>query len=110
MRVADLLALAETVRVPGHRFVRRLVCPACCAEKRLFHLDGSLDAAVRRCGACRRPMEAAGFDVVEILDGALPEDVRRRTLEDVGLRCGDVLQAGDRYLGISADTEMTSGK
>jgi hypothetical protein len=110
MRIAGLLALAEAVRVPGHRFLRRLVCPSCCAEKRLFHLDGSLDAAVRRCGSCRRPMGTAGFDVVESLDAALPADVLRRTLEDAGLRYGEVLQAGDRYFEIAPNAEMSSEK
>jgi molybdopterin/thiamine biosynthesis adenylyltransferase len=109
-RIADLLALAETVRVPGQRFVRRLVCSACCGEKRLFHLDGSLDAAVRRCGACRRPMTAPGFDIVECLDRDLPRNVLNQTLEETGLRCGDLLQAGDRYFEIAGGVVMGSEK
>ena len=80
-RIADLLALAETVRVPGRRFVRRLVCPACCREKRLFRLDASLDAAVRACGACRRPMAAPGFDIVE---SSGPRSAARRAEPDAG--------------------------
>jgi molybdopterin/thiamine biosynthesis adenylyltransferase len=101
-RIADLLSLAETVRVPGQHFVRRLVCSACCGEKRLFRLDGSLDAALRRCGACRRPMAAPGFDVVESLDRGLPQAERNQTLEEAGLRYGDVVQAGDRFFEIAA--------
>jgi molybdopterin/thiamine biosynthesis adenylyltransferase len=101
-RVADLLALAETVRVPGQHFVRRLVCSACCAEKRLFRLDGSLVAALRRCGGCRRPMVAPGFDVVESLDRSLSEADRNQTLAAAGLRYGDVVQASDRYFEIAA--------
>src|SRR6185437_8820103 len=53
-RLADLLELAETVRVPGRHFVRRLVCTTCHRQRRLFYLDGSITAAVRRCKACRR--------------------------------------------------------
>jgi molybdopterin/thiamine biosynthesis adenylyltransferase len=109
-RLAGLLTLAECVRAPGQRFLRRLVCPACRAEKRLFHLDGSLDAAVRRCGACRKPMAPAGFDVVECLNGDLPEDVRGLTLAEAGLRYGDVLQAGDRYFEIAANAVMRDEK
>ena len=101
-RIADLLSLAATVRVPGQHFVRRLVCSACCAEKRLFRLDGSLVAALRRCGACRRPMAAPGFDVVESLDRGLPRAERNQTLAEAGLRYGDVVQAGDRYFEIAA--------
>jgi len=106
MRIADLLAMAETVRVPGQRFVRRLVCPACSSEKRLFHLDGSLDAARRRCGGCRRPMAATGFDMVESLDRDLPEEVRNQALDEAGLRYGDVVEAGDRYFEIVMASEI----
>lgn len=110
MRIADLVELAAAVRVPGQRFVRRLVCSRCCSEKRLFHLDGSLDAAVRQCGACRRPMAATGFDAIEGLDRNLPADVRHLTLEQAGLRFGDVIQAGDRYFEITANAVMVSKK
>ena len=109
-RIADLLELAECVRAPGQRFLRRLVCPACHGEKRLFHLDGSLEEAVRRCGACRRPMAAPGFDVVESLGRDLPADVRSLPLDEAGLRYGDVLQAGDRYLEIAPSAVMAGEK
>jgi molybdopterin/thiamine biosynthesis adenylyltransferase len=109
-RIADLLDLAQCVRVPGQRFLRRLVCPVCRAEKRLFHLDGSLEAAVRRCGTCRQPMTAAGFDVVECLSADLPAEVRRLTLDEAGLRHGDVLQAGDRYFEIAANAVIPEKK
>jgi molybdopterin/thiamine biosynthesis adenylyltransferase len=102
MRIEDLLAMAETVRVPGQRFVRRLVCSMCYGERRMFRLEGSIGAARRRCGACRRPMVAAGFDIVESLDHDLPEEVRNLSLDEAGLRYGDVLQAGDRYFEIAA--------
>ncbi len=101
MRIADLLAMAEIVRVPGQRFIRRLLCSACGREKRLFHLAGSLEANRRWCAVCRQPMIATGFDVVESLDRSLPEAVMSRTLDEVGLRCGDVVQAGDRYFEIA---------
>jgi molybdopterin/thiamine biosynthesis adenylyltransferase len=104
-KVADLLELAEIVRVPGRHFVRRLVCPACCAEKRLFRLDASLGAARRRCGGCGHPMAAPGFDIVESLGRDLPVDVRNQTLDEAGLRCGDVVHAGDRYYEIAMGSE-----
>jgi molybdopterin/thiamine biosynthesis adenylyltransferase len=110
MRIADLVELAGTVRVPGQRFVRRLVCPVCCGEKELFQLDGSLDAARRRCGACRRPMAASGFDIVETLDRELPQEAREMTLEEAGLRIGDVVEAGDRYFEIAANGVMAEKK
>jgi hypothetical protein len=68
----------------------------------MFRLEGSIGAARRRCGACRRPMVAAGFDIVESLDHDLPEEVRNLSLDEAGLRYGDVLQAGDRYFEIAA--------
>jgi len=110
MRIADLLEIAETVCVPGQRFVRRLVCPGCGNEKRLFRLEGSLDAPRRECGACRRPMAATGFDIVESLDRALPEEVRSQPLDEAGLRCGDVVAAGDRYFEIATNDVMGSEK
>jgi hypothetical protein len=109
-RIGDLLALADAVRVPGQHFIRRLVCPACCGEKRLFRLAGSLDAARRRCGACRRPMVATGFDIVESLGRDLPPDVLNQTLEESGLRYGNVVQAGDRYFEIASNPVMGSEK
>ena len=105
MRLADLVETAGTVRVPGQRFVGRLVCPACCGEKRLFHLDASLDAARRRCGACRRPMVATGFDIVETLGRDLPREALEMTLAEAGLRTGDVVEAGDRYFEIGVMAE-----
>jgi molybdopterin/thiamine biosynthesis adenylyltransferase len=110
MRLAGLLEMAPTVRVPGHRFVRRLVCPACCGEKRLFHLESSLDAVQRRCSACRRPMVTPGFDIVENLNRDLPADVRGQTLDEAGLRYGDVVQAGDGYFEITEKVVMRTGK
>ena len=109
-RVADLLALAGTIRVPGQRFVRRLVCSACCGEKRLFCLEGSIGERKRRCGACRRMMTAPGFDIDETLDRGLPAEVLNRTLDEAGLRYGDVVQAGDRYFEIAADIVMGTEK
>jgi molybdopterin/thiamine biosynthesis adenylyltransferase len=107
-RIADLLAMAESVRIPAQHFVRRLVCPVCGREKRLFHLAASLDAALRRCGRCRQPMIEPGFDIVESLDRDLPADVRNLTLEEAGLRYGDLLEAGDRYLEIAVNAVMVA--
>ena len=108
--VGGLLELADTVRVPGQRFVRRLVCPACGAAKHLFHLDGTIAAAVRRCAACRRPMAATGFDMEESLHRGLPGEALNQTLEKSGLRRGHVLQAGDRYFEIGAGAVMENEK
>jgi hypothetical protein len=94
MRIADPLEFSEAVRVPGHRFIRRLVCPACGHAKQLFHLAGSLDASVNQCDTRHTDMKATGFDIVESLDGNLPDEIRSRTLHEVGLRCGDVIEAG----------------
>jgi len=108
-RIADLLDTAPSIRVPGHRFVRRLICLACREEKRLFHLDASLDGAARGCARCQLPMVAAGFDIVESLDRNLPADVRRRSLAEAGLRVGEVLQAGDRFFEILANPVIGKG-
>jgi molybdopterin/thiamine biosynthesis adenylyltransferase len=101
MRLADLLAHGGTARVSGHRFVRRLVCPGCGREKRLFHLESSLDPGLRRCAACGLGMAAPGFDIVETLSGGLPQAVLALTLAEAGLRYGDFVQVGDHHLEIS---------
>ncbi|MGA2267796.1 MAG: ThiF family adenylyltransferase [Bryobacteraceae bacterium] len=110
MRISDLLAMAGSIRVPGQRFIRRLVCPACKGEKQLFSLEGSLDEHRLRCGACRRLMAAPGFDTLECLDGSLPADALSLTLDQAGLRYGDVLQAGDRFFEIARNGVMESEK
>jgi molybdopterin/thiamine biosynthesis adenylyltransferase len=103
MRASDLLALVGSIRIPGQRFIRRLVCPNCGSEKRLFSVEGSLDYNRLRCGVCRRVMAAPGFDIVENLNGELPPETLNLTLDQAGLRYGDVLQGRDRYLEIVAE-------
>jgi molybdopterin/thiamine biosynthesis adenylyltransferase len=109
-RIADLLAMAEIVRIPGQRFARRLVCSACGSEKQMFYLEGSLSLDLRRCSSCGQPMVATGFDIVECLDHNLPVDIRSKTLEEAGLRYGDVVQVGDRYFEIVVNAVMEHEK
>jgi molybdopterin/thiamine biosynthesis adenylyltransferase len=101
MRLADLTATAGGFCVPGRRFIRRLVCPACRGERRLFCLEGSLDERRLRCGSCGRAMAAPGFDAADSIDGGLPAETLGLTLELAGVRYGEVVEAGGRYFEIT---------
>lgn len=101
-RIGDLLALSRNVRVAGQRFLRRLVCFPCKAEKKIFRLERSLDADNRLCDECAKPMIPTGFDIVERLGGDLTPDVKNLTLEEAGLRAGDVLEMEDGFTEIVA--------
>ncbi|MCX6627730.1 MAG: ThiF family adenylyltransferase [Candidatus Solibacter sp.] len=110
LRLADLLPESSTVRVPGQRFVRRRLCRQCGRESRVFHLECSLDPGLRQCDACGKPMATPGFDVVETLSRDLPPDVLGMSLADAGLRYGDVVQCGDRFLEIAAKGVIADDK
>jgi ribosomal protein S27E len=106
--IADLLAMHDSVRMPGHRFVRRLVCSLCGNVRHIFRLASSIDASTRQCSVCgNTAMVSTGFDVVEALDGSLPSEIRSRTLHEAGLRYGDVIEAGDRHFEIAADVVIS---
>jgi hypothetical protein len=51
-------------------------------------------------------MVVPGFDIIEGLDGGLPADVTNQTLDQTGLRYGDVLLGDARYFEITANTVM----
>jgi len=103
-RVADLIAFGGGVAaVPGHRFVRRRVCPRCGAARRLFHLEGSLPDAFVRCQECAETAVTPGFGVVETLTDALPPAVLGLTLAEAGLRVGDIVYASGRHLEIAGN-------
>jgi molybdopterin/thiamine biosynthesis adenylyltransferase len=110
LRLADLLPESGAARVPGQRFVRRRLCRGCGREIRMFHLECSLDPSLRQCSACGKPMATPGFDVVECLSRDLPPDVLGMSLADAGLRYGDVVQCGDRFLEIAAKGVIAGDK
>jgi hypothetical protein len=110
LRLADLLPASGAARVAGQRFVRRRLCSGCGREKRMFHLECSLGPGLRQCGACGRHMATPGFDVVESLDRDLPPDVLGMSLAAAGLRYGDVVQCGDRFWEIAAESVIAGDK
>ena len=108
--LADLLSESGAARVPGQRFVRRRLCRECGHERQMFHLECSLNPSFRQCSACGKPMVTPGFDVVESLSRDLPTEVLGMSLADAGLRYGDVVQSGDRYLEIAAKGVIAGDK
>jgi len=103
-RMADLIAFGGGVAaIPGHRFVRRRVCPRCGAARQLFHLEGSLPRAFVACYVCGDTTVTPGFDVVETLTADLPADVLGMTLADAGLRAGEIVCARKRHFEIAGN-------
>ena len=94
-----------TLRVDGHRFVRRLRCPECGWVRRLLHLESSLSPSQRRCRRCgssgsKGPasvMRPVGDDTIEQLDAAyLSRATLALPIARLGLRRGEVLTLGGR--------------
>jgi molybdopterin/thiamine biosynthesis adenylyltransferase len=106
----DLLADGGRARVPGHRFARRRQCRGCGNVIPLFHLECSLDPSFSQCGACGKPMATPGFDMVENLSRDLPPEVLNLSLDEAGLRYGDVVQTCDRFAEIARNAAIAGDK
>lgn len=86
-----------TFRVDGHRFVTRLICPACgLADHSL-----KLNRPPKMCLWCRRRMVTQDFDVMESLGPDLRDEYQNLTLAGIGLREGDVLTCGDCHFNLT---------
>jgi molybdopterin/thiamine biosynthesis adenylyltransferase len=96
-RFTVLQALARTgrIRISGHRFARVLACRKCDFLVEGLHLDRAL-----RCRKCGDRMLSPGFDLLPDLDLSLPDECLNRSLAEIGLRHGDVIDAGDRQFEI----------
>lgn len=87
-------------RVDGHRFVTHLSCPACGRSD-----DGlKLNRPLKTCLSCRRRMVPPGFDARTSIDSNLPDEYRRLTLAQIGLRLGDVITCGERHFVLAEKT------
>jgi molybdopterin/thiamine biosynthesis adenylyltransferase len=98
---ADLLRLGGSVRIAGHHFVRKLTCGNCGAVREVLELERAPRRATRRCPKCGAPSVAMGFDVSERLQGPLPPELASLTLERIGLKAGDIIQAGEKFYELS---------
>lgn len=99
------LTLGEALRlgalsVPGKRFARTLVCRHCGRRRSTLRLlgDGRLRTTRCRCGG---RMTAAGFDLVERLEGELPERLLRQSLAGLGFRRGEIFRAGESVFEVA---------
>jgi hypothetical protein len=94
-RLGDVVGTdpAAGLRVLGQRFTTALTC-AQCGERRDFI---RLRVSMRRywCWRCHGEMTATGFDARDTLDGdTITARMRDWSLESLGIRGGDVLEAG----------------
>ncbi len=92
--IRDALRLGGRIELDRMPFVTRLVCTGCGSARSLLYLAAALAPAERKCRLCGAAMTAAGFDLLDKLDGLLPPSLLRRSLHSVGLRPGDVFHAG----------------
>ena len=95
LKVAEAIELMGELGLEGKPFVTKLRCTRCGRVKRLLRLACCLRPAERQCAGCGSDMAAAGFDLVDRFVAPLPARVGSRTLASIGLRPGDVLNAGD---------------
>jgi len=94
--VADLLRLGASVRVEGHRFVRRLTCGNCGEQREALELERAPRRVMRRCPKCGAPSAAMGFDASERLENTLAPEWAPLSLGRVGLKAGDIIQIGEK--------------
>jgi len=99
----DTLRLGSPLSLDGKPFVRRLLCPKCGFSTNRLRLGCSIPRAQRVCRKCERQLVAAGFDVLERLDGSLPPEVLALSLARLGLRQGDVVMVGSAHYEIHCE-------
>jgi molybdopterin/thiamine biosynthesis adenylyltransferase len=81
------------ITVDGHWFAAELNCPGC----GLCQKSMRLNRPRARCMKCRRRMVSSGFGSLERLDSSTASDYSALTLEQIGLRDGDIVSASDRH-------------
>lgn len=86
--------------VPGRHFARSLTCRGCGRTRPTLRLTMPSGVLSLRCPRCKEQLRPLGFELLERLQGDLPAGLRRRRLRDVGLRPGDVFQAGERFFEV----------
>lgn len=89
---AALNALGS-LRVEGHHFACELACPGCGYRVKSLRLNRPL----ARCPACDRRMATIGFGALQRIDSALVGEYSGLTLEQIGLRAGDIVSDGSRH-------------
>ncbi len=95
--LGQAVALGGAVGIEGMRFAQRLTCTGCGRTRAGLRL---LRPPLPVCPKCRSAMTATGFDRLERLDGNLPQRALARSLASLGLRPGDVLDAGEKHYQI----------
>ncbi len=103
LTLGDALELSALGRgrlsVKGKSFIRELVCGPCRRQRSLLVLGGRADRLQQTCDGCGRPMEAAGFSLLDHLShDVLSPPALGLSLASIGFRPGDVfsLECGGR--------------
>ncbi len=91
--LAMALSTLGSLRVEGQRFACELTCPGCGHCEKSLRLNRPL----ARCSACDRRMVSTGFGSLERIDSALVGEFASLTLEQIGLRVGDIVSGDNRH-------------
>jgi adenylyltransferase/sulfurtransferase len=90
LTVGSALKALGSLRIEGQRFVLDLICPACHRQERSLRLNRPL----ARCAACGRRMVSSGFGSLESLNQETAGEYAELTLDQIGLRAGDIVSSG----------------
>lgn len=91
--VGAALSTLGSLQVEGHHFACELACPGCGHREKSLRLNRPL----ARCPACDRRMVTIGFGALQRIDSTLVEGYSNLTLEQIGLRTGDIVSNGNRH-------------
>ena len=79
-----------SLAIEGHCFADELLCPSC----RTCEAGLRLNRPRARCVACNRRLAPADFGALDRLQPPLASEWMRRTLAEIGLRAGDIVNNG----------------
>jgi molybdopterin/thiamine biosynthesis adenylyltransferase len=83
---------AQRLSVEGKSFVSKVICGACGYQKRMSAFMRSSNGAAPRCSRCGGRMFVPGSERAESIDpAAVSVDFKRRSLQGLGIRTGDVV-------------------
>ena len=101
-----------SVALEGKTFATKLTCPYCLQATPLFCVAQRAPQQDGWCGKCKCPKVASGLDVIERLDDTLPQAIRERPLNALGIQAGDFLQvsAGRKKLLVAVEDAAPTSK
>ncbi len=100
MTIGEALEIGP-LSVPGKYFTLSAVCRRCGRRTKALRLTNGAGLVKAKCRSCGGQLQAPGFELMERLDGGLPERWRRRCLSAAGVVSGEIVALGERYVEVS---------